>query len=446
MYGALILTLLLAPALASAGYFSYRLVKALSLLSAAVSLSLSLYLFLQGETVEAFGGFFYVDRLASAFLVMISSVYLLSTVYSFYYVEERGLIGERLYYVLLDLFTSSMMFTVIVNDYGLMWAGVELTTVTSALLVAFERTDVSLEAAWRYIIIVSSGITVAIISLVLIYYNFHTLSITEVLAKAPAVGSEAVRAAVAVALIGLGTKVGVFPMYTWLPDAHSEAPSPVSAMFSGVLLPTALYALYKIYQVYPLTNLYVIFGTLSIVTASIILMHQWHIKRMFAYSTIVNMNLALIGFAVGQPVGATLLLMAHAFGKAGAFYSSGVVMRFFGKRIDGISGVWRLRLTSSALLLSSFAVTGTPPFATFIGEFFILRSLLERGFVVEFALLVAFLAMEFISINYHVSRMVFGGNAEEKREEPKNLSLVSLASAVIPLAMGVVLLALGWAP
>ncbi|MEM4086623.1 MAG: proton-conducting transporter membrane subunit, partial [Saccharolobus sp.] len=131
-----------------------------------------------------------------------------------------------------------MIFSIIINNYGLMWVGVELTTVTSALLITTEFSETSLESTWRYIIVVSAGVTIALFSVILIYSQYHTLTITQILSQKT--DNLVIRAAVGLALIGFGTKVGVFPMYTWLPDAHSEAPSPVSALFSGVLLPVAL--------------------------------------------------------------------------------------------------------------------------------------------------------------------------------------------------------------
>jgi hydrogenase-4 component F len=254
-----------------------------------------------------------------------------------------------------------------------------------------------------------------------------------------------IKLAVALALIGFGTKVGVFPMYTWLPDAHSESPSPISALFSASLLPVAMYVLYRVYEIYPLTDLFVVLPTLSIITASIILFKQWHIKRMFAYSTIENMNLALIGLATGQVFGAIILLLAHAFGKAAAFYSSGVIIKtFHEKKIDEINGLYRMKITSSSLLLSSMAVTGTPPFGTFIGEFLILKTLIQSGYIIEFILLVIFLALIFISINYNVSRMIFSQPKHDRSpKEPLLMSLVSLISSIISLGIGIILIIRG---
>ncbi|ADX85142.1 hydrogenase 4 subunit F [Saccharolobus islandicus] len=429
--------LLLIPIISNVGFFKLKLIKTLSVLSAVLTLIISIFLYFLAPIKNSF---FFITKLTTFFLLVIASIYLLSTLYSMNYIKPSKIVSERLYYILLNSFASSMLFTVIMNNYGLMWVGVELTTVTSALVIVAEASETSLEATWRYIIIVSAGVTLALFSIIFIYYNYHTLTVTEILTKPE--NNIITKLAVALALIGFGTKAGVFPMYTWLPDAHSEAPSPISALFSGVLLPAATYVVYMVYQVNPLTNIFVIFTTLSIITASIILTYQWHIKRMFAYSTIENMNLALLGLTIGQPLGAIILLLAHAFGKAGAFYSSGIVLKVLEeKRIENIGGLHtKLKLTSVSLLLSSLAVTGTPPFATFIGEFFILQTLIQKGYIIEFILIVISLATAFISINYNVTKMIFTQRELTVSEEPKLITFISLVSSIIPLVLGILLL------
>ncbi|EQD41714.1 hydrogenase 4 subunit F, partial [mine drainage metagenome] len=209
------------------------------------------------------------------FIFMITSIYLLSSIYSLKYISDRNATGVKqpTYYLLMNLFAISMLFSAQVNNYGLMWVGIEATTISSALLIMTEKSEESLEATWRYIILVSAGVTFAFISVILIYYSFGTLTVSTIL-DAGTRNTLFVRVAVSIALVGFGTKIGVFPVHTWLPDAHSEAPSPISAMFSGVLLPTALYVLYRIFQIDPLTPIFIWFGTFSIVAASLFLGYQ----------------------------------------------------------------------------------------------------------------------------------------------------------------------------
>ncbi len=419
----------------------YRVnIRLAGLVSASLTVALSLFLYIQ----LPLNGLFYIDRITWVFIVMVASVYLLSTLYSWEYVssiKNRG-ISQNNYYLLLNFFTASMFFSLVMNNYGFMWVGIEATTISSALLLITEKSDVSLEATWRYIILVSAGVTFAFISIILIYYHFGTLDVYTILHSGGS-ASVAIKIAVGVALVGFGTKVGVFPVHTWLPDAHSEAPSPVSAMFSGVLLPVALYVLYRIYEISPFPQLYTWFAVISIAAASLFLAYQRKYKRMFAYSTMENMNLALFGLALGGVgvIGAILLLVSHSFGKAGAFYSSGNILKSSDKRdIAQINGIWKgMPYTSSSLLLSSLAVTGTPPFGTFVGEFIILYAAVVTHAFLQFGIVLFFLMAAFISVNYNITGMIFRGSSDFK-EPGKLMPMISLISSVIPLIIGVVII------
>ncbi|KJE49337.1 MULTISPECIES: proton-conducting transporter membrane subunit [Acidiplasma] len=387
-------------------------------------------------------GFFFITRINFIFILMVSSVYLMSLLYSRKYIEgieNRG-ITEKNYYLLMNFFYISMEFALMVNNYGFMWVGIETTTISSALLIITEKNDASLEATWRYIIIVSAGVTFAFISVILIYYSFHTLEVTAIIYRS-STGDLPVRLAVGIALVGFGTKVGVFPMHTWLPDAHSEGPAPVSAMFSGVLLPTALYVLYRIYEIYPMPEIFVWAGTVSVLFAALFLTYQHNYKRMFAYSTMENMNMALIGIGTGTYaglVGSLVLLLAHSFGKAGAFYSTGEIMKIsWTKDINNISGFMKNKIVSSSLLISSFAVTGTPPYGTFFGEFLILYSVITIHYYAQFIIILISIFIAFVSINLNVSKMIFKG---DYKYNETNGSIIPLISGIIAIFIGIVFL------
>lgn len=194
--------LLTIPIIVNVGFFNTKLLKALSLASSSLELIISSLLYFEIPVK----GIFFVDNITIYFLLIISSIYLLSVVYSLKYIEAeeiRGIVSEKLYYVLLNFFVASMIFSTIINDYGLMWVGVELTTVASALLITTEYSEISLEAAWRYIIIVSAGVTIALFSIILIYYEYHTLTVTSILSSQPK-DSLIIKLAVALALIGFG--------------------------------------------------------------------------------------------------------------------------------------------------------------------------------------------------------------------------------------------------
>ncbi len=429
------LIILIIPLIAS---IFYKNIKNSSAIGAIIEIFMLIPLYL----LNPYRGFFYIDTVTFIFVLMVSSIYLLSVLYSRKYVRDiknRG-ISENMYYLLMNFFYVAMEFALMVNNYGFMWVGIETTTISSALLLITEKSDTSLEATWRYIIIVSAGVTFAFISVILIYYSFGTLTVTTILAEKIS-NTLTVRLAVGIALVGFGTKVGIFPVHTWLPDAHSEGPAPVSAMFSGVLLPTALYVLYRIYEIFPMRMIFVWAGTVSVLFAAIFLSYQHNYKRMFAYSTMENMNIALIGMGTGTEIGligSLLLLLSHSFGKAGAFYTAGDILHISGtKEINAISGFIENKRISASLLLSSFAVTGTPPYGTFFGEFLILYSVLSIHFYAQFIIIVFSLFIAFVSINLNVSRMIFRGKYEYNKSSG---SIISLISGIISIATGIIFL------
>ncbi len=429
------LIILVIPLIAS---IFYKNIKNSTTIGAIIEVFMLIPLYL----LNPYKGFFYIDNVTFIFVLMVSSIYLLSTLYSRKYVHDikNSGISENLYYLLMNFFYVAMEFALMVNNYGFMWVGIETTTISSALLLITEKSDTSLEATWRYIIIVSTGVTFAFISVILIYYSFGTLTVTTILAEKIS-DTLTVRLAVGIALVGFGTKVGIFPVHTWLPDAHSEGPAPVSAMFSGVLLPTALYVLYRIYEIFPMKGIFVWAGTISVLFAALFLSYQHNYKRMFAYSTMENMNIALIGLGTGTRIGligSLLLLLSHSFGKAGAFYTTGDILHISGtKEMDKISGFMANKRISASLLLSSFAVTGTPPYGTFFGEFLILYSVLSIHFYAQFIIIVFSLFIAFVSINLNVSRMIFRGKYEYSK---KSGSIIPLISGIISIAIGIIFL------
>jgi hydrogenase-4 component F len=199
-----------------------------------------------------------------------------------------------------------MLLALTVNDLGIIWLAIEGTTVTSALLVALERRRTSIESAWRYTLIVSAGLALSLFAVILVYFSQGTLAVSKLLTE-PLKNSMIMVLAVGFALIGYGTKAGIAPMHAWLPDAHSEAPSLVSALFSAVLLPTSIYAFVRIFvllQGSPIVfnemrNLVLGFGIFTVLIASIIIGYQRDYKRMLAYSSMENMGVILVGFSLG---------------------------------------------------------------------------------------------------------------------------------------------------
>ncbi|MGB0025311.1 MAG: proton-conducting transporter membrane subunit [Nitrososphaeraceae archaeon] len=365
-------------------------------------------------------GYFYSDGLTRIMCVTISSIYLTSVAYSFFYIKrvKEPFLRFRWYYCLLNLFAFTMLLAVTTNNLGFIWIAVEATTVTSALLVALERERTSIEAAWRYTLIVSAGLVISLLSVIFVYSSQGTLIFSD-LAEQHLKNSAIMSIAVALALIGYGTKAGIAPMHAWLPDAHSEAPSPISAMFSAILLPTALYAFVRMFGLLhgtptyaEIRNLVIGFGIFTALLASIIMGHQRNYKRMLAYSSMENMGIILVGFALGDiaAMGAVIQIIAHAFAKSSAFYEAGnIIVAYNTKNMFSVQGVVRkLRATGYLFTMSCFSITGAPPFGVFLGEFLILSQALRSGnFIVAILLAITYI-YAFIGLNRQSIQMIFG--------------------------------------
>lgn len=425
--------------------WSAAMARATAFLAFVGSLAL-LVLGAQGEWYGLLG----VDRLSEVFLFLVTGVYVTSTWYSAGYLKDvhEPFLTERAYYSLLGSFAFAMLFTLVVSDLGLIWIGVEGTTVASALLIVLERKRTSVEAAWRYTLIASAGLTLALLALLALYQSTGTLDLFT-LARNPPPFSRDIALVVALALVGYGTKVGLFPMHTWLPDAHSEAPSPVSALFSGVLLPTALYAFLRVYGIVPgggpplLRGLVIGFGLATALVAGLLLQRQRSYKRLLAYSSMEVMGLAFVGIGLGGLAlyGALILVVAHGFAKSAAFYCAGNVLRQTGTNQMAAVRDLRHRMpwTSAAWVLSGFAVTGAPPFGTFLGEVLILVGAMAAGMPGVAILVVVAILLSFLAVNYQLGVMVF----EEPASPPQPAVQESAWGAALAFVNIGVALALG---
>ncbi|MEM0129268.1 MAG: proton-conducting transporter membrane subunit [Thermoplasmata archaeon] len=425
---------------------SERAARVLSVITWAGAVAL-LVLGARGEWFGTFG----IDALSEVFLVLVASIYALSTWYSRDYIAavHAPFLTARLYYALLSAFAFAMLFTLSVTDLGFMWIGVEGTTVASALLIVLERKASSVEAAWRYTLIASAGLSIALFALLFLYRSTGTLD-AFALAARPVPVSLPIAVAVALALVGYGTKIGLFPMHTWLPDAHSEAPSPISALFSGVLLPTAVYAFLRIYAIVALpvppalSDLVILFGLATAVVAALLIQRQRSFKRLFAYSSMEVMGLAMVGIGLGGIAlyGALLLLVAHAFAKAAAFYCSGNVLRTTGTtRTEEVRDLrHRLPLTAGTWVAAATAVTGAPPFGTFVGEVLILAGAFATGAYWVGAVVVVAIAIAFLGVNHQIGRMVFGtgtGGPAAREPDPARSLIAPWIGVAVAFALGI---------
>jgi len=313
-----------------------------------------------------------------------------------------------------------------VNNLGMLWVAIEMTTLISAFLVGFYNSKESVEAAWKYIIICSVGIIFALLGTILFSYAFSisglskSLNWSDIVPVAHILDKDILKVAFIFILVGYGTKAGLAPMHTWLPDAHSQAVAPISALLSGVLLKTAIYAILRFGMIIIksigfayFAHLMILFGVISLVISSGFILVQKDLKRLLAYSSIEHIGIISIGFGLGVPLaiaGALLHVFNHAVTKSLMFFGAGNIVSVYKKHnMNAIRGVLKaLPFTGIMMLLGMFALTGFPPFSIFISEIMILIAAFTNGSYVIAALLLFFLSVIFGAFVYHFGKMIFG--------------------------------------
>ncbi len=393
------------------------------------SLALSIVLALDvehGRTLRALDGWLRIDALGAVFLLATGFLYATAAVYSVGYLRTGGDVGfSRRYHAYLNLFGWTMLLVPLAADFGSLWIAVELTTIISALLVALERTDAALEASWKYVLIASTGLGIALLAVILIYAagtrglgSAYVPRFDRMLAHSASLPHEPVKLAFILAALGFGTKVGFVPVHTWLPDAHSEAPSSVSAMLSGSLLAAALYAVLRFFQVTVAIgsadfarHVLLVFGALSVVGAALFVLRQASYKRLLAYSSIEHMGVIALGVGFGAPLavaGALLHVLTHASAKALAFFGAGSILRRYDtKEVDRVEGAASVMpLTGPFFLAAALALSGLPLSGVFRSEFQIVSGGFARPEYFWVALLVVFVNVAFFGIVWHAGRMV----------------------------------------
>jgi hydrogenase-4 component F len=412
------------------------------------------------------GGYLYVDPLAGFFLITVALVVLLAALGSAAYlrVEERRAalspFQVRLYFVGFGLFAAMMLASMETGNLGLLWVLVEASTLASAVLVALEARPTSLEAAWKYIIISSFGVTIALVGTLFLFYSASALPLgaaqrltwPALFASAGALRPDSLRLAFLLAVIGYGTKVGLAPMHTWLPDAHAEAPSPASAMLSAALLNTGMYAIVRFRGIASAglgvgytSRVLLVLGFLSIAVGVLFMIRQANFKRLYAYSSIEHMGIVAAALGFGGALGlygALLHTLNHAVAKAVAFLASGdVVLRHGTRSARGLRGtIIDAPAFGGALLLASVALLGGPPFGLFLSELTIVRAGFQHANPVLPALLLVLLVLAFVTLLHTIAGMVLGaGSADPPRPSPYPAAAVRVL-AVAPLLAGLLLL------
>src|SRR3984885_8871610 len=373
-----------------------------------------------------------IDAVSVVFLMATSFLYGAVAVYSIGYLAPSRRSRDpgfsrysRRFYTGLNLFAWSMLAAPLMSNLALLWVAVEVTTVISALLVAIENTDGAAEAAWKYILIASAGLSIALLGTIFMYYagaqvlgQHYNLAFAPLLHAGARLPHTAVRLAFVLAVLGFGTKVGLFPVHTWLPDAHSEAPTPVSALLSGSLLAVSFYAILRYYQVaagalgprFP-RDVLLVFGVASLLLAALYLLDQRDFKRLLAYSSVEHMGILAIGVSFGAPIalaGVLLHVLAHAAAKGNAFMGAGVLVHKFGsKRISGISGGLDLLPWSGPLFgIAILALCAMPPFGIFRSEFEIVQGGFSSARYATPAVLIVLVTLAFFGLTVAANRML----------------------------------------
>jgi hydrogenase-4 component F len=407
-----------------------------------------------GIAIPGITGWLSCDGFSALILLLVSFVGLAAAIFSWGYISEReddnGGRRAQQYYRRYNLFLFSMLAVPILSQVAMVWIAVELTTLLSVFLVSFENTAEAMEAAWKYVVLTCMGAALALVGVLILYWGqshtatgpFTWAGLSE---ASPGIQPVFLKTAFLFILIGFGTKAGLAPLHTWLPDAHSQAPSPVCALLSGVETTTALYAILRLI---PLMNgvsednpstWFMVFGLISTGTAAFLLIQVKDYKRLFAFSTIEHMGIILVAAGLGggaAHLASTYQVMTHALTKSFCFFAAGAALLMTGTReISSVRGLIRTSpIAGISLMIGGLAIAGAPPFAVFLSEFSIFRAGLTEGRYVVTGLLVLFITIAFGGIMYHVNRMVFGQTLTSPAQRPLPLTCrLTLAMTVIPV-------------
>jgi hydrogenase-4 component F len=378
-----------------------------------------------------------MDGLSALILVLIALVGTTAAIFSVGYFANKNLERKRLliYYANYNLFLFSMLAIPVMAEPTLVWIVVELTTLCSALLVSFENTPEALEAAWKYVVLSLMGAAMALFGFLVLFAAMQAAgggiyTWRGLVAAAPAMPPVLLQTAFLLILIGLGTKAGLVPMHTWLPDAHSQAPTPVCALLSGVETTAILYVILRLFPVMKAApnshaELWaLVLGLISVGVAAFLLLQVRDYKRMFAFSTVEHMGIILTAVGLGASAagyGAMQQIVSHSITKSFCFFAAGAVLLAVDTReIAAVRGLIRKSpVASAALVFGGLGITGAPPLAVFLSEFLILKAGLKQRHYLATGLLAIFIVIAFFGVMLHINRMVFGA-PEEKVNEATN--------------------------
>jgi hydrogenase-4 component F len=395
------------------------------------------------------------DGLSALVLVLVSFVTALAAVFARDYMRHDEEQSHRIWWFYCDsnLFAFALIITPALADPNLVWVGVELITLFAILLVAFEQTANALEAAWKYSMLTMIGAPISLLGFLVLFWAYRSAGATSpetwtsLASHAAAMPPALLKLAFLLVFVGFGAKVGLAPMHTWLPDAHSQAPSPACAVLSGVKTSVPLYAILRLLGIVlgsPTVGLgrwMTVIGLLSVAVAAFLLLQVREYKRMFAYSTVEHMGIILTGAGLAthsSDFGAVSQMLNHSITKSLCFYVAGTVLVTLDTReIKSIRGLLRVSpFMGGALLLCALAIAGAPPFPIFLSEYSILSAGLRDGHIWTVAILSALIVLAFIGILLQVNRMAFG-RAEQPlvRVTVPNSCRIAIVAACVPVVV-----------
>jgi hydrogenase-4 component F len=455
------------PAVAAALFAAlpnYRIAARANIAATALTLLCSISLFFVKPQP---GSYFLVDDLNGTFIVLTTFVGFTTSIFSASYIGHELEIGRltppfvRFYHAMYQLLMFAMNLALTANNIGLMWVAIELATLTTVMMVGIYRSHEALEAAWKYFILGSVGIALALFGTILVYMaarpvigeGLDAMVWSVLVARAGAFDPALLDVAFVFLLLGYGTKIGLAPLHAWLPDAHAEGPTPISAVLSGLLLNVALYALLRFKMLLAVNvaaiapgPLMVTLGLVSLVFASFMLYRRRDIKRMFAYSSIEHMGIITFAFGMGGPLAnfAGLLHMTmHSLTKSAIFFAVGHVAQVKGtQRIADMGGLTESHpVLGWTLILGVVAIAGLPPLGIFTSEFLVVSSTFARApalaLVLVFGILVGLAAL-FLRLNGIAFGEVRGPSEPAKASYLPmfaHLGLVLVAGIYLPPAL-----------
>lgn len=397
-----------------------------------------------------------LDPLAAIILASVSLLYLVSSFYAVGYLFYRAERTNRVFTASFTAFLGLISLALCSHHLGLMWVAIEGTTLATAPLIYFNHSPRSIEATWKYLLVGSVGIALALLGTFFLAWAAvqggmpATLDLETLVANASSLSPVWLRSAFILFLVGYGTKMGLAPMHTWKPDAYGEAPGVVGAIFAGGVTSGAFLALLRIYQIVNTagqgafaSRLLIFMGLLSMATAGVFMLNQRDFKRMLAYSSVEHMGILSLGIGIGGIAlwGALLHVTMNAMTKGVLFLSAGNIHRAYGgKSTDSVSGAFRVIPLSASLFLAGFlAITGSPPFGPFLSEFTILNGAFASGHFVAGALFLVFLLVVFIGMGITVLKVVQGRPSPDNPAPKYRESILTTAPVLAFMALVLVL-------